>query len=252
MKSKVYFADFRSRSISENKSNKIIKLFRSAKMDEIIDKGDLTAIKVHFGEEGNDSFLNPIFVRVIVDELKKVDVKPFITDTNTLYFGSRHQAVNHIRTAIRHGFDYAVVGAPIVIADGLRGNNHHEIDIDKKHFKKVKIAGDIEEAQSMILLSHFKGHTMCGFGGALKNLSMGCASSQGKIEQHECSKPIITKNCIRCGKCIELCPLKAISLGEEMAIIDFELCIACNLCMAECLLLQLTWIGRVCRSSWNA
>jgi len=234
MRSVVYFSDFRSRSSHENKLNKIINLFEASKMDGIFDEGDLTAIKLHFGEEGNDSFLNPVFVRIIADELHKLGAEPFITDTNTLYFGSRHQAVSHIQTAIKHGFDYAVVGAPLVIADGLMGNNYREVEIDKEHFKKVKIAGEIEEAQSMVVLSHFKGHPMCGFGGALKNLAMGCASATGKIDQHECSKPLINENCNLCGTCVLLCPLKAISLGKERAVIDMELCIACNLCMAEC------------------
>ncbi|MGC9517285.1 MAG: DUF362 domain-containing protein [Methanomicrobiales archaeon] len=232
--SKVFFSDFRSRSINENKLNKIIKLFKKSRMDEIVDKGDLTAIKIHFGEEGNDSFLNPIFIRVIVDELYKLGAEPFITDTNTLYFGSRHNAVNHHKTAIKHGFDFAVVGAPVIISDGLAGNYYHNVKINKKHFKNVKIAGNIEEANSIVVLSHFKGHSMCGFGGALKNLAMGCASAGGKIDQHECSKPIITEKCTLCKTCNTLCPFNAIFLGEKKAEIDKELCIACNLCMAEC------------------
>ena len=241
--SKVYFSDFRSRNSQENKVNKIKKLFKVAGFQKITDKKDLAAIKIHFGEKGNDSYINPVFVRQIVEEVKKTGSNPFLTDTNTLYYGSRHDAVAHLNTAILNGFDYAVAGAPIIIADGITGNNEIEIEIDLKHFKSVKIAGDIERSNSMIVLSHFKGHGMSGFGGAIKNLAMGCASSEGKLEQHECAKPLISERCIGCGKCIESCPVSAMYLMNEKSTIKYEECIACNNCLLTCpeSLIDLDW-----------
>src|SRR5450759_3683480 len=106
-------------------------------------------------------------------------------DANTLYTGSRQNAIDHMNTAIAHGFDYAVVGAPLIIADGLAGEWFGETEIGKKHFTSVKIAGGILSAPSMIVMSHFKGHGLAGFGGAIKNLGMGCAPSAGKIDQHK-------------------------------------------------------------------
>lgn len=120
MLSKVYFSDFRSRNSKENKINKIKKLYKAVGFNEIINKDDLTAIKLHFGEKGSDSYIKPVFVRQIVDQVKKAGAKPFLTDTNTLYYGSRHNSVDHINTAILHGFDYSVAGAPLVIADGIK------------------------------------------------------------------------------------------------------------------------------------
>jgi uncharacterized Fe-S center protein len=233
MASKVYFSDFRSRNSRENKINKIKKLFKAAGFENIIEKKDLTAIKLHFGEKGNDSYISPVFVRQIVDMVKKAGAKPFLTDTNTLYYGSRHNAVDHLNTAVLHGFDYAVAGAPLVIADGTTGENEIEIEINLKHFKVAKIAGDIEKSDSMVVLSHFKGHGMSGFGGALKNLAMGCASPAGKLEQHECVKPIINEKCIGCGKCIASCPVSATYSGNKSKI-NYEVCIACNNCFMVC------------------
>jgi uncharacterized protein len=234
MTSEVYFTDFRSRSSKENKLTRIRELYDQAGFEELGRRDDLTAVKLHFGEEGNDTYLNPVFVRQIVDKIKERGAKPFVTDTNTLYYGSRHDSIQHLITAIKHGFDYAVIGAPVIIADGMLGENYQEVEINLKHFRRVKIAGDIEEAQIMMVISHFKGHGMSGFGGAIKNLGMGCAAVPGKIEQHECAKPLTTNGCARCGSCIISCPTSAITMEKAGAQIDYDACIGCNNCFNVC------------------
>ncbi len=234
MKSKVYFTDFRSRNDEDNKINKVKKLFDAANFDELMNENDLVAVKLHFGEEGNDSYLSPVLVRQVVDKIVAKGANPFITDTNTLYYGSRHNSPDHIRTAVLHGFDYAVAGAPIIIADGLKGENWLKIKIRQKHFESVKIAGDIESSDSMLVISHFKGHEMAGFGGAIKNLAMGCAAAPGKIEQHGCVKPTMLEGCKSCGICIESCPENAMYLSDTGAQIDYDRCIACNNCIFAC------------------
>ena len=234
MSSKVYFVNLRARSEKENKVNKIQKLFDAAGFKDLISKDDLTAIKVHFGEKGNDGYVNPVFARQIVDKVKQAGGNPFVTDTNTLYIGSRHNAVNHSITAIEHGFNYAVVGAPVIIADGLKSQNIVDIEINKKQFKSVKIAGDIVNADSMIVISHFKGHPLAGFGGAIKNLAMGCAPFAGKKDQHSPRPIIMAENCIGCGKCITICPGKAITLEDKKAQIDQGLCEGCCECITLC------------------
>ena len=234
MSAKVYFSNFRSRTQEENKTSKIKNLFDKAGFNESIQDDDLTAIKLHFGEMGNDAFLKPVFVRPVVEKTLDCHGKPFLTDTNTLYYGSRHNSVDHIQTAIKNGFAYAVTNAPVIIADGICGDNWVTVKVDLKHFKEVKIAGDIENSDSMLVLSHFKGHGMSGFGGAIKNLAMGCAAAPGKIEQHQSCKPIITDKCNACGKCVDSCPVSVISIQETNAVIQMESCIACNNCLANC------------------
>ncbi len=234
MKSKVYFSDFTSRTNEDNKVNKVKKLFEISGFGNIMGANDLVAVKLHFGEEGNDSYISPVLVRQIVEKLISIDANPFITDTNTLYYGSRHNSPDHIKTAILHGFDYAVAGAPIIIADGLKGDNWQNIEIAQKRFNNVKIAGDIETADSMIVVSHFKGHEMAGFGGAIKNLAMGCAAAPGKLEQHKCVKPVIDEGCTSCGSCIGSCPENAIYMGDRGALMDYDQCIGCNNCIFAC------------------
>ncbi len=193
MKSTVYFAGVRARSFQDNKQNRIVRLFDAAGLDEVVQKGDLTAIKIHFGEKGNDSYVNPVLVRPIAEKIRSLGAKPFLTDTNTLYGGSRANAVDHLQTAAEHGFGQAVAGAPAIIADGLQGDNFREVSIDRKHFRIVKIAAEIASANSMIVVSHFKAHLPAGFGGAIKILGMGCAPALGKAEQHS-AKPISTQS----------------------------------------------------------
>ncbi len=234
MQSTVYFVNARARNPRQNYIKKIHSLFESAGFGNLISKDDLTAIKVHFGEKGSTSFVKPIYVREIVDMIKQKQAKPFITDTNTLYSGSRFNAVDHTQTAIEHGFDYAVVGAPVIIADGIKSQNVREVKVGLKHFNAIKIASNIAEADSMIMVSHFKGHELSGFGGAIKNLAMGCAPAQGKKEQHRPGIFVIEKKCISCGKCIEVCPVSAINFYNKKAKINREVCTGCGECMTIC------------------
>ena len=233
MKSKVYFSDIRARSAETNKVEKVKKLFQKAGFDHLIEKEDFSAIKIHFGEEGNDGYLNPVFARQIVDKIKENKGKPFLVDTNTLYSGMRHNSIDHYIIANLHGFNYSVLNAPVIIADGLRSQNFRKVKINKKHFEEVKIASDIIHTDSMIVMSHFKGHDMAGFGGAIKNLAMGCAPAAGKKDQHDVEIKSDSGICIACGKCAEVCPESAITVNEY-AVIDYEKCIGCGECVTVC------------------
>jgi uncharacterized Fe-S center protein len=234
MKSPVFFTGLRAHSDHDSTTLKIQRLFDRAGFSDVVAPHDRTALKLHFGEQGNDGFISPVYVRQVADKVKACGALPFLTDTNTLYAGSRSNAVDHITTAILHGFDYAVTGAPVIIADGLFGRNVRKVRIDKKHFRTVTIAGDIALADSMIVLTHFKGHIVAGFGGAIKNLAMGCAPPVGKREQHNAHPFVIAENCIGCGRCTQVCPKSAITVKKKKSIIDNNLCIGCFECMHTC------------------
>jgi uncharacterized Fe-S center protein len=234
MGSPVYFASLRARDEKTSTVAKIKNLFEQAGFDSIIAKRDLTAIKLHFGELGNDSYISPVFVRQVIEKVKACGALPFLTDTNTLYMGSRSNAVDHITTAILHGFDYAVAGAPVIIADGISGKHLTRVSIQGKHFKRVMIAGDIAAADSMIVMTHFKGHIVSGFGGAIKNLAMGCAPPAGKRDQHQAHPFTVAERCIGCGKCAAVCPKSAISVENKKSAINRSRCIGCFECMTVC------------------
>ncbi|MBI5902652.1 MAG: DUF362 domain-containing protein [Deltaproteobacteria bacterium] len=232
-KSTVYFADLRADS-KRNLLDKIDGLIENVGIKGRFKKGHLAAIKLHFGEKGNTSYIQPVFVRRVVERVRETGASPFLTDTNTLYVGTRGNTVAHITTAIENGFDYAVASAPIVIADGLRGEYRVPVEVDGAHFKEVSIAGAIVNASALVVLTHFKCHELTGFGGALKNVGMGCASREGKLSQHSNCAPVVDPSgCTACGECAIACPVDAIDVGA-VAVINEAACIGCGHCIAAC------------------
>jgi len=232
--SRVYFADLRA-SVKENLPAKVVRLADRLGLEDIVPKRGLVAIKLHFGEKGNTAYIRPNFVRQISERVRSLGAYPFLTDSNTLYAGTRSDSVSHLTTAIENGFAYAVVNAPIIIADGLRGASYASVKINQEIVKTAYIGTDIAEADGIISLAHFKGHELSGFGGTIKNLGMGCASRRGKMVQHSDLSPKVTrKKCIGCGQCVEHCSQSAIALKDEKAEIDQEKCIGCGECILIC------------------
>lgn len=232
--SNVYFTDFAAKGHNDSIFKKINRIYNACCIDKILQEGDITAVKLHFGEKGNTAYINPIYVRQIINKINEKSVYPFITDTNTLYSGERNNSVKHIKTAIENGFAFSVVNAPIIIADGINGKNYIEETIELSHFKKVKIAGEIYNSNSMVVLSHFKGHEIAGFGGAIKNLAMGCAPQIGKKEQHSTLKPLTKPSrCTGCRQCEKVCSHNAIRVEEKVKI-DREKCTGCGECILAC------------------
>lgn len=236
MGSPVYLVSLRAESEKTAVLRKVKRLTRRL-IEEKIDKDDLVAVKVHFGERGNHGFIKPIFLRYIVEAIREAGGKPFLTDANTLYTGFRHNAVDHAETAIFHGFGYASVPAPIIIADGLRGENYREIEVNLKHFQSVKISSAIAEADFLLIVTHVKGHIEASLGGAIKNVGMGCAARPGKQLQHgETFVPDPRAElCIGCRRCIVHCPADALFLNENRkSEVRKELCIGCAECVVYC------------------
>ncbi|MFZ5448977.1 MAG: DUF362 domain-containing protein [Thermodesulfobacteriota bacterium] len=239
MLSQVFFMDLRA-SAKEPNFKKFGRLLDTLDIKSIIQrkkKRPLVALKLHFGERGNTSFIRPIYVRQVVDKVWELGGRPFLTDANTVYVGTRAESVSHLTTAIENGFAYAVVKAPLVIADGLTGKAEVEVEINKEQFKSVFLAEAIMEAEALVTLSHFKCHEMSGFGGALKNLGMGCASRRGKLAQHSNISPKVTeKKCTGCGDCVAHCAQEAIGINPETqkAVIDPAKCVGCGECILVC------------------
>ncbi len=235
MTANVYFMDLEASS-RENLPQKLSRLMKEAGVEKIIDKDDLTAVKIHFGEQGNTAYIRPVFIRKVISTLKEYGSKPFLTDANTLYVGTRSDAVSHIHTAIENGFSYSSMDAtPIVIADGLMGKSETAVEVNHKNCKQVYIGSEIINANGFISVAHFKGHELSGFGGTLKNVGMGCASRRGKLDQHSNVSPKIKrKTCIGCAECAKHCPAAAIELKKKKAYIDTQKCIGCAECIVRC------------------
>ncbi len=233
---RVYFAGSRAQSHRDSLVRKVAHLFDRVGAAKLIRPGDLVAIKLHFGERGGTAFINPVLVRQVVEKIREAGGKPFLCDSNTLYTGGRSNAVDHLETALQHGFSYATVGAPVMIMDGLRGRSSHDVKIEGKHFDSVQIGAAVLEADVLVALSHVKGHMMTGFGGAIKNLGMGCGSRTGKQRMHSSVKPAIEpEKCRRCGSCVQWCAAGAVTLDKDGgARINPEKCTGCGECIISC------------------
>ncbi|MFQ6093521.1 MAG: DUF362 domain-containing protein [bacterium] len=233
-RSDVFLASLRT-GFKENLLEKVARLFRQAGLHRVVAQDDLVAVKIHVGEAGGTAYLRPDFVRVVVDEITKVGAQPFLADTNTLYSGLRSISLGHLSLAARHGFTESVTGAPLIICDGLAGQNQCAVKIDQPHFQEALIASDIVRADALISLAHFKLHLAAGFGGAIKNVAMGCASMAGKLAQHCNLRPWVDeKLCSGCRRCIKVCRPEAIRLEGKTAIIDASICSGCGECIAAC------------------
>ena len=235
MASQVYFTNLRAKP-GTNLLDKLEKLIKRAGIGEIDFKDKLVAIKLHFGETGNLAYIRPNYAARVVEVIKSLGGKPFVTDANTLYVGTRANAVEHLETAFKNGFNPHTLGCQVIIADGLKGTDFQEIPLGLKHCETAKIGSVIADADIVISLNHFKGHEMTCFGGALKNLGMGCGSRGGKLQMHSNSKPYIDEeNCIGCRMCEKNCAQEAISMNDERkAVIDYDLCVGCGQCVAVC------------------
>ncbi|MBU1122042.1 MAG: DUF362 domain-containing protein [Candidatus Omnitrophica bacterium] len=212
---------------------KILDGVKKSGLSSQIEKDEFVGLKVHFGEKGNLSHINPKILTSLVKFLKKRGSRPFFWDTNTLYRGRRMHAVDHINLADSHGF--AQFGVPIIIGDGIKGNDYIEARINQKHFQICYLASALKDIDCLIVLSHLTGHMLTGFGAAVKNLGMGCAAKRGKLLQHCLVSPKINKEkCIGCGLCSQHCCVDAIEKENSKYFIIEEKCIGCAQCISVC------------------
>jgi len=234
MASKVYFIKTSLKDGQKKISEKARKLFKAGRFAKCFKENDFTAVKVHVGEDGNNTYIKAPCIKGLVDELLALKTKPFLTDTTTLYTGKRHNAVDHSTLAAEHGFCSDKLGIPFIVPDGLFGTAETTVKINGEINKEVFIASDIVRSQSILSVAHVTGHCATCLGATLKTLGMGCASKKGKMKQHAAITLSITKNCTLCGLCYRHCPADAITLGKVKAHIDQDKCIGCAECLTVC------------------
>lgn len=234
-KAKVYYSDLRT-SPTSNLLDKMERLLKRAGIEQLPLKDSFAAIKIHFGEPGNLAYLRPNYAARMATLLRSLGAKPFLTDCNTLYSGRRANAVDHLQSAMENGFNPISAQCQVIIGDGLKGTDYREIPLNGEYCPAPKIGTAIADADIVISMNHFKGHEQAGFGGALKNLGMGCASVGGKLELHCASQPKIdVESCIGCNICVKHCAHDAVHLNtSRKAEIDYTKCVGCGQCVALC------------------
>lgn len=237
MSTDVYFIGLREK-YKNNTLDKINKLFDKTGLEDVFEKGDLVAIKTHFGELGNTAHLRSIYLTPAIERIKKKGAFPFITDANTLYNGFRNNGVKHIDCAVRNGFSYATLNAPVIIADGIDGSTDIGLKVEGGEYcEEAYIGRELVNAHSVIVYSHFKGHELFGFGGAIKNIGMGMASKRGKLFLHSGVSPkVMEDKCVGCKRCMKFCSHYAIDYDKtkKKAHINSEKCVGCGECLMAC------------------
>ena len=235
MKEKVFFIPAADNEPDESLCRKLESAIQAMDFFSIVQANDMVAFKTHFGEENSQGYVRPLNFKMMGDLVKRRRGLPFLTDTATLYSGMRNQAVSHIELALRHGFGFEQTGMPLIMADGLSGDEELEVPIPGRIYSQVKLASQIVKTQALVVVSHFTGHLASGFGAALKNMGMGCASRRGKLAQHSTATPSVKKKkCTACGACVKWCPAQAITMAEDVARIDKQACIGCAQCLTVC------------------
>ncbi|MBN1848923.1 MAG: DUF362 domain-containing protein [Deltaproteobacteria bacterium] len=228
--SKVFFIPIDSYDQTQEISQSAARLLGHLMAEGHIHPASYIPLKVHFGEKGNQTYITPENYTGIIQFLKEKGISSAYTDTNALYRGQRQNRTDHLKLAEEHGFTQL----PLVIADGEYGEEYVERPFHGKYFQSCKIGKAFTELEQMIILSHFKGHMLAGFGGALKQLAMGCASRGGKLAQHSGTIPKVkARKCEACGDCAEKCPAGAIVLQPKAMILE-DKCIGCASCIAVC------------------
>ncbi|MDS1030908.1 DUF362 domain-containing protein [Bacillota bacterium LX-D] len=203
-----------------------------AKFGRLIDKMDLektvkdkwTAVKMHLGRNIGYSTIHPLFIKILVDKLKGYGAKVFITDQITS--GAKDR-----------GYTEDFLGVPIVDACGVMGKYYYEKKVDFKTFQNVDVAGNIHDAEVMIDLSHVKGHGACGYGGACKNIAMGCVTDRTRRQIHGLEGGLIWNEelCTHCELCINSCNHNANSFDKDNKYkVFFHHCTYCQHCVKVC------------------
>ncbi len=225
---KVYFVPWDTNGDMLEKSK---ALYESAGTFDVVSPGDKVAIKLHAGELGNPNYVRPFFLKHIVDRVRSLGGKPFLTDTTTYYPLKRNNAVDHMETAVANGFGFA----PFIVADGLMSENGVPRPSPDPLLEDVEVAGAVDQADAMIVVSHLKGHPLTGFGGAIKNVGMGCVTKKTKLEQHRLLDLVVHEDyCQGCGACVEACWFDLPRLEGDVAVIDSPYCMRCPICSSAC------------------
>jgi uncharacterized Fe-S center protein len=238
--SKVFFASTRVKKwkYSDSMAGKLETMLKTIDLSQYFEPKEWVAVKTHFGSEGAHRIVRPVFLRKVVEAIKAVGAKPFVTDT------VRIKGLDYLEVANQNGINHLSVGAPVVLADGLYGNDNIMVRAGEI-LGEIAVASGIHDVPAMVVCSHVKGHIQAGYGGAIKNLAMGgvsgshrhCGWRCGRGAMHTIGEGKLVwdeSKCTLCLQCQEICPLEGIYFKDHKFGYDDDLCWRCGRCTRVC------------------
>src|SRR5574340_585332 len=236
----VYFTPARARkwNYADSMPGKLERMLEAAGLINYFSPEEWVAVKTHFGSDGAHRIVRPVFLRKVVEAMKKIGSKPFITDT------VRIKGLDYLEVANQNGINHLSVGAPVVLADGLYGNDSIMVRAGEI-LGEVAVASLIHDVPAMVVCSHVKGHINAGYAGAIKNLAMGGVSASHRACGWKCGRGAMhtigegrllwdEEKCELCYQCQEICPLEVIKFENELFAYKEDDCWRCGRCTRVC------------------
>ena len=178
------------------------------------------AVKMHFGEPGNNSAFTPKDIEPITDLLTEMNMDYYLYDSNVTYGGKRADISTHKAYAKSKGFNNVETGDDFIEVKGK--------------YLTYEVCTKLTDVDAVLVLSHVKGHVCTGFGGAIKNLGMGALTKKTKQDIHNGGKPVFNEKCIQCSACVKCCPINGLELSDTMKHPNIKLCFGCSNCFYIC------------------
>jgi uncharacterized protein len=237
---KVYFASARARKWKyyDSMPGKLERLLKEIGLMNYFSPEEWVAVKTHFGSEGAHRIVRPVFLRKVVDALKRIGAVPFVTDT------VRIKGLDYLEVANQNGINHLSVNAPVILGDGIYGNDNIMVKAGEI-LGEIAVASVVHDVPAMVVCSHIKGHINAGYAGAIKNLAMGGVSSSHRTCGWKCGRGSMhtigegelqwdAEKCELCYQCRDICPLDAIDFKDDELVWEGDICWRCGRCERVC------------------
>jgi len=232
----VYWIKGRSLSSDQSALSHMERIFGLEEMAKLMSQGKITALKINLSELGYDHYLPPFFVINMFQRIRDTGMIPMVTDSGSLFKGSRFSGYDWTKTALAQGFSIGdVFENRFLLAGGYTNEEGNTFECEGKHLGAVELGSLLTGSDNVVVMSHVTAHPLLGLGGAIYNLGLGFLTQSGKQRVHSCLELEYDEDrCDNCRTCISYCPTGALSEGPSKISFDPRICNGCLGCFISC------------------